>query len=338
MSIFLRGSVWWCDFIAPDGTRIKRSLGTKVEREAQELHDKLKAESWRVKELGEKQKRTLTEAFVRWLKEKGHKKSIGEDKRYVRFFLEKLPREITLDKITSGMISEIVSNLDENQKHPGKPVAPATKNRYLSFIRSVLNAAERHWEWIDKAPAIRLYKEPKRRIRWLEREDALRLIGELPEHWRPLVIFALSTGLRRSNASQLKWADVDIERRVAWVHPDEAKSGRAIGVALNQMAMDVIKGQIGKDEVHVFAVKGKPISVDSNTAWRNALRRAGIENFRFHDLRHTWASWLVQSGVGLTELQEMGGWESVEMVRRYAHLAPDHLLRHASKLDGMLTK
>lgn len=75
---------------------------------------------------------------------------------------------------------------------------------------------------------------------------------------------------------------------------------------------------------------------DANTAWRAALRRAGIENFRFHDLRHTWASWLVQSGVPLSALQEMGGWESIEMVQRYAHLAPNHLTQHAMQIDSFL--
>lgn len=76
--------------------------------------------------------------------------------------------------------------------------------------------------------------------------------------------------------------------------------------------------------------------VDANTAWRAALRRAGIENFRFHDLRNTWASWLVQSGVPLSALQEMGGWESIEMVQRYAHLAPSHLTQHAMQIDSFL--
>ncbi|MEX6177541.1 tyrosine-type recombinase/integrase [Providencia hangzhouensis] len=70
-----------------------------------------------------------------------------------------------------------------------------------------------------------------------------------------------------------------------------------------------------------------------DTINRAALKRAGIENFRFHDLRHTWASWLIQSGVPLSVLQEMGGWESVDMVRRYAHLAPNHLTEHAKQID-----
>lgn len=76
--------------------------------------------------------------------------------------------------------------------------------------------------------------------------------------------------------------------------------------------------------------------VDDNNGWRLALARAGIEDFRFHDLRHTWASWLVQAGVPLFVLQEMGGWESLEMVKRYAHLSPTHLAEYACRLDDIL--
>ena len=79
----------------------------------------------------------------------------------------------------------------------------------------------------------------------------------------------------------------------------------------------------------------RKMRVDDNRAWNSACKRAGIEDFRFHDLRHTWASWLIQSGVPLSVLQEMGGWESIEMVRRYAHLAPNHLTEHARQIDSI---
>ncbi len=79
----------------------------------------------------------------------------------------------------------------------------------------------------------------------------------------------------------------------------------------------------------------RKMRIDSKTSWLSACRRAGIEDFRFHDLRHTWASWLIQSGVPLSVLQEMGGWESIEMVRRYAHLSPNHLTEHARKIDDI---
>ncbi len=79
----------------------------------------------------------------------------------------------------------------------------------------------------------------------------------------------------------------------------------------------------------------RKMRVDDNRAWNSACKRAGIEDFRFHDLRHTWASWLIQSGVPLSVLQEMGGWESIEMVRRYAHLAPNHLTEPARQIDSI---
>ncbi|HHQ6022695.1 TPA: site-specific integrase [Enterobacter hormaechei subsp. steigerwaltii] len=132
------------------------------------------------------------------------------------------------------------------------------------------------------------------------------------------------------------------------VNPENAKAGKAIGVALNDTACRVLRDQIGKSSRWVF-VHTKPstrpdktvtpavrkMRVDDNVAWRIGLERAGIEDFRFHDLRHTWASWLIQSGVPLSVLQEMGGWESIEMVRRYAHLAPNHLSEHARKIDAI---
>ncbi|TJP32771.1 site-specific integrase [Escherichia coli] len=139
-----------------------------------------------------------------------------------------------------------------------------------------------------------------------------------------------------------------MQRRVAWVNPEESKSNRAIGVALNDTACKVLRDQIGKHHkwvfVHTKAAKRadgtstpavRKMRIDSKTSWLSACRRAGIEDFRFHDLRHTWASWLIQSGVPLSVLQEMGGWESIEMVRRYAHLAPNHLTEHARKIDDI---
>lgn len=134
------------------------------------------------------------------------------------------------------------------------------------------------------------------------------------------------------------------------MNPEDSKSNRAIGVALNDTACKVLRGQIGKHHKWVFVHTKEGIRpdgsktptirkmrVDDQRAWNAACRRAGIEDFRFHDLRHTWASWLIQSGVPLSVLQEMGGWESIEMVRRYAHLAPNHLTEHARQIDSIFS-
>ncbi|ODS61707.1 MAG: hypothetical protein ABS41_12005 [Arenimonas sp. SCN 70-307] len=126
-----------------------------------------------------------------------------------------------------------------------------------------------------------------------------------------------------------------MSRRVAWIHPDEAKAGRAIGVPLNEDALDVLRRRLGRHPEYVFAYQGQPVARCSTRAWKQAVARAGIEpGFRWHDLRHTWASWHVQNGTPLQELMELGGWASYEMVLRYAHLAADHLRGAASRIDG----
>ena len=153
-----------------------------------------------------------------------------------------------------------------------------------------------------------------------------------PGHQRDVVLFALSTGLRQSNVIGLEWSQVDLDRRIAWIYGDQAKGGYDIHVPLNAMALEVLTRQVGKHPTRVFTYMGKPIAWANTRAWREALKRAGIEDFRWHDLRHTWASWPAQHGTPLYVLQEMGTWQSEQMVRRYAHLAPSHLASHADAL------
>ncbi len=107
------------------------------------------------------------------------------------------------------------------------------------------------------------------------------------------------------------------------------KARKAIPVPLNSEALNVLLRRKDIHHDNVFTFRGKPVDQVNTKAWKKALARAGIENFRWHDLRHTWASWHVQNGTPLVVLQELGGWESVEMVRRYAHLNADHLSKYA---------
>ncbi len=144
--------------------------------------------------------------------------------------------------------------------------------------------------------------------------------------------FALAAGLRESNITGLEWPQVDLERRIVWIHPDQAKSRKAITVPLNAEAVLILRSQLGQHARWVFTYHGNRVTRANNHAWRRALKRVGIEDFRFHDLRHTWASWHVQAGTPLYALQEMAGWSSVEMVRRYARLCADHLADYAENL------
>ncbi|GJJ01089.1 hypothetical protein RugamoR64_16270 [Duganella rhizosphaerae] len=125
-------------------------------------------------------------------------------------------------------------------------------------------------------------------------------------------------------------------RCMAWVHPDQSKTRRAIAVPLNHDAMRVLSLQAGRHRTHVFAFKGETTVKVSTAAWKKALKRAGIDDFRWHDLRHTWASWHVQNGTPLNVLQELGGWESSQMVRRYAHFSAAHLAAYAEVLPSLM--
>jgi len=158
-------------------------------------------------------------------------------------------------------------------------------------------------------------------------------MAELPDHLAALTRFSLATGLRQANATGLRWDQIDMTRAVAWIHADQAKGGKAIPVPLNSEALAVVREQIGRNPTVVFTFDGRPILQPNTKAWRKALVRAGIDDFRWHDLRHTWASWHVQAGTPLHVPQESGGWETPAMVRRYAHLAPEHLAEHAAKIS-----
>lgn len=275
--------------------------------------------------------------MVRYLKEMSHKASHGDEKWHFvwlekKFLVDEEDRDrkfglLFLDEVTKDLLERVI------KQRQAEGVSPARCNRLMALIRGLLRKAMREWEWIDRVPNFRMLREAKRRIRWLTREEAERLIVNLPEHLKDMVRFSLATGLRKSNVTDLEWSQVDLERRVAWIHHDQAKAGKPISVPLNAEAMVVLRRQQGKHPMYVFTYRGHaPVRCVNGEGWRNALKRAGIENFRWHDLRHTWASWHVQAGTPLHVLQELGGWETVEMVRRYAHLAAEHLAPHAERI------
>jgi integrase len=204
------------------------------------------------------------------------------------------------------------------------------------FLRALLNKAHREWDWLESAPPIKMLPDTAKRTRWLTREEAQSLLNELPEHLSAMAAFTLATGLRESNVTGLQWAQIDMQRAIAWIHPEQAKSGKAISVPLNSDALRIIRGQIGKHLTHVFSYKGKPVTRANNHAWRKALARANINDFRWHDLRHTWASWHMQAGTPIHILKELGGWADLSMVMRYAHLSAEHIAGYANNVGSNL--
>lgn len=322
MSIYKRGKNWYVYFAAPDGEIVRHSAGTQDRQAAQEYHDKLKIELWRQHKIGDKVQHTWDEAAFRFLQETEHKKDHGQDIVKVRWFTPEF-RGLKLHELTRDVVKAVT---DKKQAE----TTGATANRYRSLVSSILNRAV-IWGWLEYAPKLFKYQEAKRRIRTLTVAQVDALMNALPAHQKDVVTFALATGLRQSNVLRLEWVRVDMERRVCWM--EDTKNGEALGVALNDTAFSVLTAQLGKHPERVFTYRDTPLNSANTRAWRRALKEAGITNFRWHDLRHVWASWLVQKGVPLFALQEMAGWKTTSMVRRYAHLSPEHLARHASVLD-----
>lgn len=260
-----------------------------------------------------------------WLRESQHKSSIAIDKQILRWLHPYLG-----DKRLSEINRELILTIGEAKL---KESSPSTANRYLAVVRAILKRACDEWEWINKVPKVRMFKLPERRVRWLTQEQASRLISLLPEHQAAMATFALATGLRQRNVSLIEWSQIDLERSVAWIHPDQAKAKKAIPVPLNEDALQVLEQQKGKHDKYVFIYKGKPVWQVNTKAWRKAVKVAELgERFRWHDLRHTWASWHIQAGTPLYVLQELGGWSCTEMVQRYAHLSAEHLAEHAERI------
>ena len=325
MSIYRRGNVWWIAFTTPNGERVRHSAGTTDKAKAQEYHDRQRSRYWEEQRLGVKPDRSWREAAVKWLKETSYKRSHGQDKAQLRW-LDQFFGDLTLRQITRDLVERVGEQKAEQ-------ASPVTANRTLALVRSILRRARDEWEWIDKIPKVRLYRERERRVRWITREQAATLVSLLPRHLADMAEFSLATGLRQRNVSHLTWDQVDIGREVAWIHPDEAKAKKAIAVPLNADALGVLKRREGIHGTYVFTFRGAPCVDLTTKAWYQALERAGIQDFRWHDLRHTWASWHVQSGTSLQELKELGGWASFEMVLRYAHLAADQLKNAARRIE-----
>ena len=281
--------------------------------------------------------KTWTDAVSLWLEETRMKATQREDKKKLEW-LEPFLGRLLLSQINSEVITQVRQASSKVLTRNGLARTPSTTNRYLALVRSILIKAKDDWEWLERVPKIKLFKEPPGRVRFLSPDEANRLLVELPEHLLAVIRFDLATGLRLSNVAKLKWSDIDLVHQHAWVGASDSKSKKSIAVDLNMDAMQALKGELGKHPVRVFTYKGKPLDNLNTRAWRNALKRAGISDFRFHDLRHTWASWHRQNGTPAHELQVMGGWSSTVMVERYAHLGKDVIKGASKRIESIIPK
>lgn len=330
-----KSGIWHIDVCTPGGTRIRRSAETRDRKAAQEYHDRLKGELWRQDKLGEKADRTFTEAAVRFLQQCVGQRDYTGKLRHVLYWREQLGgtsvRLLTAEKIFDALPTHKIV-----KGKPLRPLAAGTRNRYINTIRRILNLCV-EWEWIDRVPKLQRFEEPDVRVRWESPEVILKMIEALRLPWmRDAAIVAVATGMRESELFGLRTSQIDLAQCNAWITHAGAKSKRARSVPLNRDAVSVIqrRTQTATDLVFTRGYTrgdGEPklIGQIDKRDFARACKAAGMIDFNWHDLRHTWASWHVQRGTPLMVLKELGGWETIAMVQKYAHLAPSHLAQHA---------
>lgn len=321
MALFRRGSTWYVDIASPTGERIKKSTGTDQKELAQEYHDRLKSDLWKQSRLKERPQRTFEEAADRWLSTRENQANAKNNTAYLEWLLKHLGGK-PLSVIDKDRIDELL------HRKMKEKVSPQTVNHYMKTLRAILRSSW-EWGWLEAVPPFTLMDLPKKRLRFLSHEEAENLLLELPPHLKPMVRFALTTGLRQRNLLELEWSQVDLEKGILWIHADQSKSRKTLRIPLSPEAVRILDEVKGEHPTRVFTYRGRPM-VTLGDAFERAVKRAGIRHFRFHDLRHTWASWHVQAGTPLAVLKELGGWESMEMVMRYGHLGEHHLSEWAS--------
>jgi integrase len=317
---------WWISATLPNGKRIRQSAGTEDRNEAEALLAKLTLDAYREQHFGIKPERSWQEAVVRFLEVKLHLRDVKQYRGQCRQ-LHVYLGGMMLNQINGDVVWQVI----QREIRRGSKIA--TVNRHLAVMRAILRMARDEWQWIDSIPKVRLLPGEVERDRWLTREEADRLLSVCPPHMAALARFAMATGCRASEITGLEWNRVDLVRRTAWLN--HTKNGTPRGVPLNHDAVIVLEEQVGRHEQFCFTYCGQPISDGvSRRAWRNAVNKAGLGDLRFHDLRHTWASWHRQSGTSCDELKELGGWKSRVMVDRYAKFATEHLAEAASRIES----
>ena len=217
-------------------------------------------------------------------------------------------------------------------------MAPATINRELSNLKKAFNLAMREWEWCEGNPVARvsMEKENNKRDRWLSEEEEQRLLGKCAPWLCAVVLFALHTGMRMGEVIDLTWWGVDHVRRTVTIF--RSKNGERRTIPVNDTVLQILKEKakvrsLELDRVFCSKALTPMESGHLRRAFRLALRKAKIQDFHFHDLRHTFATRLVQAGVDLYKVQRLLGHKSPLMTQRYAHHYPESLRDGVEILD-----
>jgi integrase len=290
---------------------------------------------------------TLAELIDRYIKEvlPTKPKSVAAQSQQLKWWKLQLG-DRSLADVTPSLISERREMLAKKGARD-KPLTPATVNRYLAALSHVYTVAIKDWEWAEDSPVknVRRYREPRGRTRFLSDDERERLLDACQQssniYLLAVVVLALSTGMRYSEIMTLTTDDVNIEDGRILLR--ETKNGEQRMVPLTGQARrlvnEVLEYRRPDDTNLLFPSDKRPQKgrqrkpVELRVPWKAAVKKAEIGNFRFHDLRHTAASYLAMNGASLIEIGKILGHKTLQMVKRYAHLSEGHTAQVVASMN-----
>ncbi len=329
MRVYKRGKYWWIDYTY-QGRRYRYSLKTRSKKLAQLYMQDLELKIFKREKLGIHEERIpfhyLADIYLDYIKVNGTARTY-EVEKYKNKTLKQFFEGYTIQEITPEMIERFKTELSAK-------VSQQTVNRYLTTLRAMFNKAIQ-WGYLKDSPMnkVEFFREPPGRLRFLNPEEIQKLIDSSPEHLRPIIIVALNTGLRKSEILSLRWDQIDFVHNVITVIGK--KTGERRIIPMNKTVKTTLM-KLPRTSEYIFpGPKGKPIQ-SIKKSFKTACKKAGIENFRFHDLRHTFASYLVMAGVDLRTVAQLLGHKTLRMVMRYSHLSQDHLQKAVDRIGTIM--
>jgi integrase len=334
MRVYKRGKNWYIDYFYK-GKRYRRKISRSKKVAELTLKD-IEVKIAKGEFLGiHEEKKVLFEDFAKEYLEFSETNKAPEsyrrDKDHLGLHLIPYFKEKYLFEITS-------QEIEKYKTERLKRLKPATVNRQLACLKHMFNKAI-EWGYVKNNPMkdVRMLKEPPGRIRYLMPDEISALLRECAPHIRPIVITALHTGMRKSEILNLKWSNIDLKRRLITIETTKNNECRTIPIN------DVLYEELRKIPRHfrnhmVFYNKDGENYYDIKKGFQAAVKRAGVKDFRFHDLRHTFASYLVMSGVDIRTVQQLLGHKDIKMTLRYSHLSKTHLQDAVNKVGTNLAQ
>jgi len=349
MAIRKRGNSWQIDVLIPTGRRDEdgREIKERYRRtyskkkEAQAEHDKIRTlvREKRFLDVKKDYKTTLGELVKKYVENHKHQASFESLKSYsLENFKVHFGERTYLSQVRYLDLETYRNHLKQKATRHKGVRADASVNREIATIRHLFSKAV-EWEMIDQNPFEQgkslLLKASNQRIRYLTEEEIDRLLEECKsaKHLYRVVICAINTGMRRGEILSLRWEQ--IRNGFIYLAKTKTKNPREIPINkdLAQMFKEIRKEQ-GLSSKHVFIYNSRVVQ-KVHKGFRAALKRAGIEDFKFHDLRHTFASHVIMRGGSLKDVQELLGHKTVTMTLRYAHLSQEHKMNAVNLLNGL---